>query len=68
MDASLVFAQFLSGLYRGMMLFLIASGLSLIFDDLIKVVWGVEDKLVERPSLVKGPVFIIGMPFDSYWG
>ena len=31
MDASLVFAQFLSGLSRGMMLFLIASGLSLIF-------------------------------------
>ena len=54
MDASLVFAQFMSGLSRGMMLFLIASGLSLIFDDLIKVVWGVEDKLVERPSLVKG--------------
>ncbi len=31
MDMSLIFAQFLSGLSRGMMLFLIASGLSLIF-------------------------------------
>ncbi len=31
MDASMVFAQFMSGLSRGMMLFLIASGLSLIF-------------------------------------
>jgi branched-subunit amino acid ABC-type transport system permease component len=31
MDISLIFAQFLSGLSRGMMLFLIASGLSLIF-------------------------------------
>ena len=31
MDASLIFAQFMSGLSRGMMLFLIASGLSLIF-------------------------------------
>jgi branched-subunit amino acid ABC-type transport system permease component len=31
MDISLLFAQFMSGLARGMMLFLIASGLSLIF-------------------------------------
>ncbi|MGD9302386.1 MAG: branched-chain amino acid ABC transporter permease, partial [Desulfobacterales bacterium] len=147
MDASLVFAQFLSGLSRGMMLFLIASGLSLIFGvmnilnfahatlwlvgayfcytfwflmqdygfgmwlsiplaalvlaaigwlievvlirrvykrelpeqllltyalvlilgDLIKIIWGVEDKLIDRPPLVEGPVFIFGMPFDSYF-
>jgi len=147
MDASLVFAQFLSGLSRGMMLFLISSGLSLIFGvmnilnfahatlwlvgayfcytfwfllqdyafglwlsillaaltlaaigalievvlirrvyqrdlpeqllltyalvlilgDLIKIVWGVEDKLIERPSVVESPVFIFGMPFDSYF-
>lgn len=31
MDATFIFAQFLSGLTQGMMLFLIASGLSLIF-------------------------------------
>jgi len=147
MDASMVFAQFLSGLSRGMMLFLIASGLSLIFGvmnilnfahatlwligayfcysfwylmqdfgfglwlsiflaaltlaaigwvievvlirrvykrelpeqllltyalililgDLIKIVWGVEDKLIDRPPLVASPVFIFGMPFDSYF-
>jgi branched-subunit amino acid ABC-type transport system permease component len=147
MDASLIFAQFMSGLSRGMMLFLIASGLSLIFgvmnilnfahatfwligayvcytfwylmqgygfalwvsiplaaltlavvgglievvlirrvynrnlteqllltyamvlvlDDLIKIIWGVSDKLIERPPLVATPVFIFGMPFDSYF-
>jgi branched-subunit amino acid ABC-type transport system permease component len=147
MDASLVFAQFMSGLSRGMMLFLIASGLSLIFGvmnilnfahatlwlvgayfcytfwylmqdygfgmwvsivlaslalagigwlievvlirrvynrelpeqllltyamvlilgDLIKIIWGVEDKIIVRPSLVAGPVFIFGTPFDSYF-
>jgi branched-subunit amino acid ABC-type transport system permease component len=147
MDGSLVFAQFLSGLSRGMMLFLISSGLSLIFGvmnilnfahatlwlvgayfcytfwyllqgyafgmwlsillaalvlaligmvievvlirrvyardlpeqllltyalvlvlgDLIKIVWGVEDKLIERPEVVQSPVFIFGMPFDSYF-
>ena len=147
MDASLIFAQSMSGLSRGMMLFLIASGLSLIFGvmnilnfahatfwligayfcytfwylmqdynvaiwisiplaaltlaaigwvievvlirrvynrdlpeqllltyamvlvlgDLIKIVWGVDDKLIERPPLVENPVFIFGMPFDSYF-
>jgi len=147
MDATLFFAQFMSGLSRGMMLFLIASGLSLIFGvmnilnfahatlwlvgayfcytfwylmqdygfgmwvsiflaafslaiigwfievvlirrvynrelpeqllltyamvlvlgDLIKLTWGVEDKLIARPPLVDGPVFIFGVPFDSYF-
>jgi branched-subunit amino acid ABC-type transport system permease component len=147
MDPSMIFAQFLSGLSRGMMLFLIASGLSLIFGvmnilnfahatmwligaylcysfwyllqdygfgmwlgilfaalamavvgwvievvlirrvynralpeqllltyalvlvlgDLIKIFWGVEDKLIVRPQLVAGPVFIFGVPLDSYF-
>lgn len=147
MDTSLLIAQFMSGLSRGMMLFLIASGLSLIFGvmnilnfahaslwlvgayfcysfwylmqdhgfgmwvsiplaaltlagigwvievvlirrvydrdlpeqllltyamvlilgDLIKLTWGVEDKIIVRPPLVEGPVFLYGMPFDSYF-
>ena len=137
MDFSLIMAQCLSGLFRGMMLFLIASGLSLIFGvmnilnfahaslwlvgayfcytfwyllqdygfglwlsialasltlavigwlievvlirrvydrelpeqllltyamvliigDLIKLIWGVEDRIIARPPLVAGPVF-----------
>jgi branched-subunit amino acid ABC-type transport system permease component len=147
MDASLILAQFLSGLSRGMMLFLVASGLSLIFGvmnilnfahaafwligayvcytfwalmqahnfalwvsiplaalvlalfgwvievllirrvydrslpeqllltyamvlvfgDLIKIIWGVDDKIIARPPVVQDPVFIFGMPFDSYF-
>jgi branched-subunit amino acid ABC-type transport system permease component len=147
MDLSLVMAQCLSGLFRGMMLFLIASGLSLIFGvmnilnfahaslwlvgayfcytfwyllqdygfglwlsialasltlaaigwlievvlirrvydrelpeqllltyamvliigDLIKLTWGVDDRIITRPSLVAGPVFFLGTPFDSYF-
>jgi branched-subunit amino acid ABC-type transport system permease component len=147
MDISLIFAQFMSGLARGMMLFLIASGLSLIFGvmnilnfahaslwlagayfcytfwyllqdygfgmwlsillaslalavigwiievvllrriysrelpeqllltyglilvigDLIKLTWGVEDKIIARPALVSKPIFIFGVPFDSYF-
>lgn len=147
MDISLLMSQFMSGLSRGMMLFLIASGLSLIFGvmnilnfahaslwlagayfchsfwllmenygfalwvsiplaglvmagigwfievvlirrvynrplpeqllltyamvliigDLIKISWGVEDRIIVRPSEVAGPVFFFGIPFDSYF-
>ncbi|NIO04939.1 MAG: branched-chain amino acid ABC transporter permease [Proteobacteria bacterium] len=147
MDTSLLLSQFLSGLSRGMVLFLIASGLSLIFGvmnilnfahaslwlvgayfcysfwvllqgygfgmwvsiglaaltlaaigwvievvlirrvydrelpeqllltyamvliigDLIKLTWGVEDRIIARPPLVEGPVFFFGIPFDSYF-
>jgi branched-subunit amino acid ABC-type transport system permease component len=147
MDISLLFAQFMSGLARGMMFFLIASGLSLIFgvmnilnfahatlwlagayfcytfwhllqdygfglwvsiplaslvlaavgwvievvllrrvyerklpeqllltyglilvlDDLIKLTFGMEDKIIVRPPLVATPIFLFGVPFDSYF-
>jgi branched-subunit amino acid ABC-type transport system permease component len=147
MDISLLFAQFMSGLARGMMFFLIASGLSLIFGvmnilnfahatlwlagayfcytfwnlmqdygfglwvsialaslvlaavgwiievlllrrvyerklpeqllltyglilvigDLIKLTFGVEDKIIARPPLVAGPIFLFDTPFDSYF-
>jgi branched-subunit amino acid ABC-type transport system permease component len=147
MDISLLFAQFMSGLARGMMFFLIASGLSLIFGvmnilnfahatlwlagayfcytfwylmqdygfglwvsialaslvlaavgwiievlllrrvyerklpeqllltyglilvlgDLIKLIWGVEDRLIARPPLVASPIFLFDIPFDSYF-
>ncbi len=146
MDISLLMSQFLSGLARGTMLFLIASGLSLIFGvmnilnfahaslwlvgayfchtfwlmlqnygfglwvsillaaltlavigwfievilirrvynrelpeqllltyalvliigDLLKFFWGVEDRIITRPTIVEGPVFFFGVPFDSY--
>jgi branched-subunit amino acid ABC-type transport system permease component len=147
MDISLLFAQFMSGLARGMMFFLIASGLSLIFGvmnilnfahatlwlagayfcytfwnlmqdygfglwvsialaslvlaavgwvievlllrrvyerklpeqllltyglilvigDLIKLTFGVEDRIIARPPLVAGPIFLFDTPFDSYF-
>jgi len=46
---------------------LLTYALVLIIDDLIKIVWGVEDKLIERPPLVADPVFIFGAPLDSYF-
>jgi branched-subunit amino acid ABC-type transport system permease component len=147
MDISLLMSQFMSGLARGTMLFLIASGLSLIFGvmnilnfahaslwlvgayfchtfwlmlqnygfglwvsiplaaltlavigwlievvlirrvynrelpeqllltyamvliigDLLKLIWGVEDRIIVRPAIVAGPVSFFGVPFDSYF-
>jgi branched-subunit amino acid ABC-type transport system permease component len=147
MDISLLMSQFMSGLARGTMLFLIASGLSLIFGvmnilnfahaslwlvgayfchtfwlmlqnygfglwvsiplaaltlavigwlievvlirrvynrelpeqllltyamvliigDLLKLIWGVEDRIIVRPAIVAGPVIFFGIPFDSYF-
>ena len=46
---------------------LLTYALVLVLGDLIKIIWGVDDKLIERPSLVADPVFIFGMPFDSYF-
>lgn len=46
---------------------LLTYAMVLIIGDLIKLVWGVEDKLIARPPLVEGPVFVFGMPFDSYF-
>ena len=42
-------------------------GMILIIGDLIKLAWGVEDKIIVRPPLVEGPVFFFGIPFDSYF-
>jgi branched-subunit amino acid ABC-type transport system permease component len=46
---------------------LLTYALVLVLGDLIKIIWGVEDKMIARPPLVAGPVFIFGMPFDSYF-
>jgi branched-chain amino acid transport system permease protein len=46
---------------------LLTYAMVLVFGDLIKIVWGVDDRLIARPPLVQDPVFILGMPFDSYF-
>lgn len=46
---------------------LITYALALILGDLIKITWGVTDKLIERPEIVTKPVFIFGAPLDSYF-
>jgi branched-subunit amino acid ABC-type transport system permease component len=46
---------------------LLTYALVLIIGDLIKLIWGVEDKSITRPPIVEGPVFIFGIPFDSYF-
>jgi branched-subunit amino acid ABC-type transport system permease component len=46
---------------------LLTYAMVLILGDLIKLTWGVEDKIIVRPPLVDGPVFFYGIPFDSYF-
>lgn len=46
---------------------MITFSLTLILGDLIKIFWGVTDKLIERPEIIQKPVFIFGAPFDSYF-
>ncbi|MFH1480075.1 MAG: branched-chain amino acid ABC transporter permease [Pseudomonadota bacterium] len=46
---------------------LLTYGLILVIGDLIKLTWGVEDKIITRPPLVSGPIFFFDIPFDSYF-
>jgi branched-subunit amino acid ABC-type transport system permease component len=45
---------------------LLTYAMVLIIGDLIKLIWGVEDRIIVRPAIVEGPVFFFGAPFDSY--
>ena len=46
---------------------LLTYAMVLIIGDLIKISWGVEDRIIVRPPEVAGPVFFFGIPFDSYF-
>jgi len=46
--------------------YLLTFALVLVVGDLCKLAWGVEFLLVSTPWPLKGPVFILGMPFPSY--
>src|SRR4030042_1384155 len=38
---------------------LLTYGLLLVIGDLIKLTWGVEDRVITRPPLVAGPIFML---------
>jgi branched-subunit amino acid ABC-type transport system permease component len=46
---------------------LLTYGLILVLGDLIKLTFGVEDKVIVRPPLVARPIFLFDIPFDSYF-
>ena len=46
---------------------MLTYGLILVLGDLIKLTFGVEDKVIVRPPLVASPIFLFGVPFDSYF-
>ncbi len=41
--------------------------MTFVIDDLIRLIWGVQDKVIVRPAVVAAPVFIFGVPLDSYF-
>jgi len=46
---------------------LLTYAMFLIIGDVIKISWGVEDRIIVRPAAVAGPVFFFGIPIDSYF-
>lgn len=46
---------------------LLTYGLAFIIGDLQKLVWGVEDRVVVRPSLLSGNVRILDTVFPTYY-
>jgi len=49
-----------------LMLLLFTFAISLIFGDLVKIVWGPEYRSVSPPPLLKGSISIIGASFPRY--
>ena len=48
------------------MLFLLTFAFSLMFGDLVKMVWGAEYRTVPMPSFFQGSIPILGLPFPIY--
>ncbi len=46
---------------------LLTYALVLIIGDMIKLTWGVEDRIVARPPMMDGFVNIFGAPFPTYY-
>jgi len=49
-----------------LMLLLFTFALSLILGDLVKIVWGAEYRSVAAPTLLKGPISMLGSSFPRY--
>jgi branched-subunit amino acid ABC-type transport system permease component len=46
---------------------ILTYGMTLIFADLVRLIWGAEFRSVPRPPLLSGSVEILGRPFPSYY-
>ncbi len=49
-----------------LMLLLFTFAISLIFGDLVKIVWGAEYRSVAAPALLKGTISILGVSLPRY--
>lgn len=46
---------------------ILTYGLTLIFADLVRLIWGSEFRSVPRPPMLNGAVEILGRPFPTYY-
>ena len=49
-----------------LMLLLFTFALLLLFSDLVKVIWGAENRMLPSPPLLRGSYSLLGMPFPRY--
>lgn len=49
-----------------LMLLLLTFSFSLVFGDLVKLVWGAQYRTVPMPEFLQGSVMILGLPFPIY--
>ena len=60
--------QTTSGLIIGMLLFLVAVGLTLIFDDVVRMIWGPEFRSMGMPAAFQvPPLFVAGGVVPPYY-
>jgi branched-subunit amino acid ABC-type transport system permease component len=57
-----------SRLYEGehLMLLLFTFALMLFFSDVVKLIWGAENRMLSAPPLLSGSYSLLGLPFPRY--
>ncbi|MBI4640420.1 MAG: branched-chain amino acid ABC transporter permease [Candidatus Tectomicrobia bacterium] len=65
----LIEVTLLRPIYKSEHLFqlLLTFGLILIFQSMVLIIWGPENKSISRPEFLAGSVNIFGQPFPSYY-
>jgi len=66
MDWNLLITQLMNGLQMGLLLFLLASGLTLIFDTLVHLLWGASGIAIPLPEVLNGQITVGSLVLPTY--